>query len=535
MLETSIPDSYRQDVSLSTVGYYGIGGQTRFLASPACIPELGRLLAWCVDRQVPVIVTGSGSNMLFSDEDFPGMVVTTGSMRRMFWISMHELFCEAGVENTDISLELLRQKRCGGEWLYRLPGKIGASVRMNARCYGREMSEVATGIVTVSVDGMIRWRDGSSVFRGYKHTSLMEVREVVAGVVLHFAGTGTETCIREEMDRYGRDREAKHQFDLPSCGSVFKNSRDAGRPSGQIFESLGFKGQQVGGARVSDHHANFIFNTGGATAADVLMLAARMKKAAKEHADADLELELQCAGRFDATLLDACGISAVPDPGLPGKAWAGLLWHPGSDTEAALPVYPRVLIAGPVFGYAGYEERFPARITVSVEQLSPLQEARLQPDSPFLRWATCDGTGGSFSLLPEDPPGSFVDGLWKWSVSELFIGAGDGTGAYLEFESTPAGHWIALRFDAARIRSEGDASPSEESWAGLVQGFSRQDGSFGMEYPYRIIEPFIRDGLLCLQCCVSLGDERYGIFPWWPAGGTPDFHQPGQFSAVRVV
>jgi UDP-N-acetylmuramate dehydrogenase len=516
-------------VALATVGYYGIGGEARRVVHPRSVAELAAALDRCRQLSLPVIIAGKGSNMLFSDEEFPGAVIVLDAMNRLFRVSDSLFFCEAGVENTDAALAIQQAGRSGGEWLYRLPGAIGGTVRMNGRCYGREISGVTRSVVTVGLDGAVRWRSAAEVFLGYKETSLMQSPEIVVGAMLEFAGGDDPDAIGARMREFGDDRDAKHQFDFPSCGSTFKNSYAAGRPSGQIFDALGFRGRREGGARVSDHHANFIFNTGAARATDVLKLCAAMRSAAREQAGAALELELQCAGLFETALLDACGIASTPEPTRPGYGWAGLLRFP-EDSGAA---FPRTLLQGPVLDYFCRDAAFPAGITVEVEQLASIAEARKAPEQPFIRWTTHDESGAAFSLRPEAPAVTFVDQLWVSSVSELFIADGSGNGKYLEFEVTPQAHWLALRFDAPRQRAAGHETPSDALWRGQATPFASETG-FGIEFSYALLEPFIHEGVLTLQCCFSLGEERYGLFPWWHSEGTPDFHQPTRFCVVRL-
>jgi UDP-N-acetylmuramate dehydrogenase len=518
------------DEPLSAVGYYAIGGRARWVARPRSLSELAGVLDWCRERQLPVIVTGKGSNMLFSDEDFPGVVVTFSAMNRMFWLSERELFCEAGVENTDVSIELQRAGRGGGEWLYRLPGTIGATVRMNGRCYGREISEVTCGVVTAGFDGTVRWRGKEEIFLGYKQTTLMQSPEIVAGALLLFAESRDSEEIGRAMEEFGRDRDAKHQFDFPSCGSTFKNSYAAGRPSGRIFESLGFMGQRVGGAVVSERHANFIFNTGDAKAEEVLRLAAMMRTAAREKEGVDLELEVQCAGLFNSDLLEECGIPSVAEPSRPGFAWTGLL-QPYDSLDAS---FPRMLMRGPMLDYSWIAGHFPDGISVEVEQLAALSEARHRPERPFIRWTTRAASGKLFPHRPEAPEGSFVDGLWNGSVSELFVGHGGSGSSYLELEATPGGHWVALQFDAPRKRSVGHENLSEAEWQDGVKPFAGKEG-FGLTLSFATVEHFLQDGRLTLQCCASLGEARYGLFPWWHEPGKPDFHQPARFCRTRLI
>jgi UDP-N-acetylmuramate dehydrogenase len=529
MTEPIFPCSCDERIPLATVGYYAIGGEARWVMHPRSVGELTAVLDRCRQRSLPVIIAGKGSNMLFSDEEFPGAVIVLDLMNRMFKVSDELFFCEAGVENTDAAIVLQEAGRSGGEWLYRLPGTIGATVRMNGRCYGREISAVTRSVVTVGLDGTVRWRSAEEVFLGYKETSLMRSPEIVVGAMLAFAEEDDPEAIGKRMQEYGDDRDAKHQFDFPSCGSVFKNSYEAGRPSGQIFDALGFRSRREGGAQVSDHHANFIFNTGGASAADVLKLCAAMRTGAREKAGAALELELQCAGLFEKALLDACGIASTAEPTRPGFGWASLLRFP----EASNAVFPRMLLQGPALDYFCRDAAFPAGIAVEVEQLASLAEARKAPEKPFIRWTTHDESANAFTLRPDAPAEAFVDYLWESSVSELFIGHGGGNGEYLEFEITPQTHWLAIRFDAPRQRSADHETPSEAPWHGHVARFA-DETCFGMELSYALLEPFIHEGVLALQCCFSLGDERYALFPWWHAEGAPDFHQPARFCAVRL-
>ncbi len=532
----SLPLSVIQNVSLGKRGYYGIGGSAQFFAQPKSPAELSDLLFWSLEQRLPLALMGSGSNILFSDGEFPGMVISLGVMQRLFWLSDDELFCEAGVENTRIAEELLLAGRGGGEWLYKLPGQIGATVRMNARCFGGEVSEITAGILTLSVDGCMRWQLPDEVFYGYKQTSLMEKPEIVVAVLLRFPQIRPVEEISGSMHGHETERSEKHHFDFPSCGSTFKNNYDVGRSSGSIFEELGFKGQSEGGAMVSEHHANFIYNRGEATAGDVLKLAARMRGEAFVHAGAELDLEVQCIGLFDCELLDSCGVSFFPDQQDPSKGWAGLLWNP--QESAAIPelLFPRVLMQGPLIGYSALDRVFPAGAFVAVEQLLSIQNAALNPGAPFLRWTTRSNDPALFGVKPPSaiPAGSFTDGLWLYGVSELFIASGIPGGGYLEFEMTPQGHWVALCFDAPRKRAKGYEVLSAEPWSGQVRMVG-DEGRFGMAFSYELLQPFIAGDVLALQCCASSGGGEFALFPWWNNPSSPaDFHQPDHFFRVRL-
>ncbi|TCD47437.1 UDP-N-acetylmuramate dehydrogenase [Chlorobium sp. N1] len=532
------PCRFERDVALSTKAYYGIGGEARFMAYPSSPAECAALLCWNRSEGLPLAVVGSGSNTIFSDHPFPGTVLSLEGMAAIRRTGPLELFVEAGVENTALAEELLRLGIGGGEWLYRLPGRIGGAVRMNARCFGGEISAVCTEVQVLSGEGAFRSMKPEEVFLGYKETSLMHAPSIVLGVRLRFPGFCPKAEIEGRMREHLEERLRKHHFDHPSCGSVFKNNYSAGRPSGSIFEELGCKGMREGGARVSHHHANFIFNESGATALDVLSLAGRMRRLARERANVGLELELECIGLFAKAQLEACGVGAVADLHDPERCWAGLLEYPsstGSPMQSAA-AFPRILLEGPLTGYGTAGRMFPSGVEVRLEQLAAVSEAAGNPADLFLRWHTSSPLPPAFRAAPplgegEEP---FTDTLWRYGVSELFIGGGRGEGAYLEFEMAPGGRWVAIRFDAPRRRSAGHETPSPGHWReGLAVRFD--EGGFSMSFSYALLEPFITvlaDGghLLPVQCAASTGSGTLGLFPWWRECEEPsDFHRPGRF------
>ncbi len=534
MADLSLPCPFLSNVDLAARAYYGIGGKARYLALPESPVQLLALLHWNRQAGLPLALMGSGTNIVFSDEPFPGIVISLISMQRVFWISESELFCEAGAENTAVAEKLLASSRGGGEWLYKLPGQIGAAVRMNARCFGGELSRITSGLLVASLDSHLLWRSPEETFLGYKQTSLMASPEIVAGVVLRFPDECAPAEIRRLMLGHEEERSLKHHFDFPSCGSTFKNNYDAGRSSGSIFEELGFKGASEGGASVSMHHANFIFNKGGSSARDVLALAARMRAAALEQCGVELELEVECIGLFDRALLDSCGVRYREASNDPARGWAGLLAIPdGAESAEAEPILPATLLKGPLVGYYGREREFPAGFTVEIEQLRSLEEAEADPAAPFLRWSTRYDRSTGFEVKPPTtfPSGSFVDTLWNYGVSELFVGTRAG---YLELEMTPEGQWVALRFDAPRVRNSGHQMLSEDPWRGHLCHL-RDGSSFGMELSWELIKPFVEQGVIHLQCCGSSGRGEYGLFPWWSHNDAPpDFHQPERFAGVRL-
>ncbi|NQU46967.1 MAG: UDP-N-acetylmuramate dehydrogenase [Chlorobium sp.] len=519
-----------RDFPISEKAYYGIGGGVRFFCMPSSAAELADIVSWTRTKGMPLAMLGLGSNMLFSDAAFPGVVLSTERMQQFRQVSELEFFFEAGVMNTAVAETIQRHGIAGADWLYRLPGRIGGTVRMNSRCFGGEISSIASAVQVLTLDGSLVMRCPEEVFLGYKHTSLMHTGEIVTGVMLRFPGKADPDAIREEMLAHEAERLRKRHFDFPSCGSTFKNNHECGKPSGMIFEELGFSGAREGGAVVGEHHANFIFNTGNATADDVLRLAGKMRAAALRDTGVKLELEVECTGLFPRELLDACGSPYRVDRDDPSKGWSGLLLYPNgvSGADEGVAAFPRLLLEGALASSA----------TVAVRQLRPLCEARMNPEQPFLSWSTEVKPGESvFVPAPKAAPGDFLDKLWEFGVSELFIGNGKDDGPYLEFEMTPAGQWVALAFDAPRHRTAGYEVLSAERWVDGVW-LESLDGSFGMSFSLGLLEKFfggIRDGILSLQCASSVEGGLRDLFPSWHDAPVPaDFHRPERFFRITL-
>ncbi len=257
-----------ENISLAENTYYKMGGVARYFARPTHVKEVQQTLLFCREEKIPCSVLGSGSNCVYADGFFDGLVLSLEKLNHWHWESEGCLFVEAGVTNTEISEICLDSSRAGASWMYRMPGQIGGTIRMNARCYGGEISQIAKEIFTLNHKGeFITYRD-SEVFQGYKKTFFMDVPHIIIGAKLFFPTSAEPQKLLQHMLDCEADRHSKNHFYLPSCGSTFKNNYEVGKSSGQIFDSLGLKGKRFGHAAVSEFHANFIWNLGQAQTSD---------------------------------------------------------------------------------------------------------------------------------------------------------------------------------------------------------------------------------------------------------------------------
>jgi len=577
-MSSPCPACISENKSVATTTYYGIGGTARWFAQPRSLAELALSLAWARQRNLPIAIIGCGSNSLLADGTFNGLLLTLNELATCYWETAETLYVEAGVSNTEIAEVCLDAGRAGAAWMYRMPGHLGATVRMNARCYGGEISQIASEIFTLDVFGQLHIYQGSDVFHGYKKTLLMDTPEVVVAARLSLPTTAPREELLAFMESCESDRHRKHHFDHPSCGSTFKNNYSVGRPSGQVFDECGLKGTRRGDSQVSQHHANFVWNLGHASAHDMLSLAAHMRAQALSIKNADLELEVQPIGLFNADLYSGCALNRLgPSVEENHAYWVGLLWHPHAQTpirrwqhesaKAALAQsgkaipenQPTVLFESPFLGYFRTPGAGEPRLQVRLVQTLALPDATKNPKQPFLRWetrrtdASCKAAWEEFFPLRPNTAGRgqqaphFLDQLWLHSVSELFIASGNpDSGEYFEFEFTPEGHWIAIAFDGPRRRKPAHTVPSASLWPELP--FFKDDTQFGTTFSYELLAPLIHKNEILIQACLSLGSEGWFLAPHWSPSGSaecwdtqhkpdvkPDFHQPQRFWRVALV
>lgn len=539
-----LPKFILENAALPERTYYQMGGVARYLAQPCSFAEVRESINFACSNALPIAVLGTGSNSVFCDGTFDGLVIALNKLSSWYWESETCLYAEAGVTNTEVAEICLAHNRKGASWMFRMPGQLGATVRMNARCFGGEISQIAIQVITIDSAGCLRTRVGSEIFRGYKDTLLMQTPEIVLATRLNFPDCDVPETLLAHMESCEAERHSKHHFDHPSCGSTFKNNYAVGKPSGRVFDELGLKGTRVGDSEVSAFHANFVWNLGRATTQDFLLLTAQMREVAMK-AGADLELEVQPIGVFSRDLYQRCGMEKL-GPALlqQDKYWVGLF----SDTslKETKTSYPHLLSDAPFQTYTRSMYDGLINIFARVEQLTSLSVARARPDTALLKWS-CRVEGDVskiFPLLPPASDGSFVDELWKYSVAEVFVADATQPGCYFEFELTPNLHWIALHFEKPRTRQKGFENASAALWPITKLTRFSEKNAFGFYFSYAALKPLLSSNEIRIQSMLSLGNGRYFLAPHWKSRQTqyethdheiqfvqssPDFHQPDRF------
>lgn len=272
-----------------------IGGPADILALPLSADEGEKLFAETAKSAVPVYILGEGSNLLVSDKGIRGVVLSTKNLNR---VSIKGTFITAeGGASVSECAELAAERNLGGlEFIYGMPGTVAGAVFMNARCYGSSISDIIRSVRFVNSKGVTgELRDFNDFL--YKSTPFQRNGSFITTAVfaLHPADG---TYLREQMEQHRADRERKGHYRFSSAGSIFKNNREFGEPTGKIIDNLGMRGLTIGGAKVSDIHGNIIINTGAAKALDVKKLIERIEAEVKKSTGFSLEREIIFAGEW---------------------------------------------------------------------------------------------------------------------------------------------------------------------------------------------------------------------------------------------
>lgn len=270
---------------------FQIGGPARLFICPQDEHALAAILGLCHKLSIPVLPIGNGSNLLLSDEGYPGAVV---SLRALCTIQLDgaDILCGAGVKLEDVCKFARDHSLTGLEFAYGIPGSVGGAVYMNAGAYGGEMQDVVAQ--SWHLDGTTL---GSFIGKehafSYRHSIYSGSGKIVTKVRFTLA-SGERTQIDSRMRELMGRRVSKQPLEYPSAGSVFK--RPPGHFAGTLIEQCGLKGAQIGGAMVSDKHAGFIINVGGATCADVQALIRHIQKTVLQKTGVKLESEIRVIG-----------------------------------------------------------------------------------------------------------------------------------------------------------------------------------------------------------------------------------------------
>ena len=286
----------KKDEPLYKHSTFRIGGCAQYAVFPKNSDELIFALNVCKNQGLRYIVAGNGSNLLFDDRGFDGIVILTTKMCSCEYIHKDGavyIKAECGRMLTELAGEAGKKHSLSGlEFAYGIPGTIGGAVYMNAGAYGGQMSDVIFSTDYIdTIDGKIKTFSAEQQNLSYRHSIFQEHPEYVIISTTLKLTEGNAEEIFGLMNRNMSSRKEKQPLELPNAGSTFK------RPGenvfvGKLIEDSGLKGYTVGGAQISLKHAGFTVNIGGATSADVLSLIEHTKSVIFERYGVKLESEI---------------------------------------------------------------------------------------------------------------------------------------------------------------------------------------------------------------------------------------------------
>ena len=254
----------KTDVPLSELVSFRVGGPAAFVLQPREEATLCQALALCQREHIPVILLGNGTNVLPSDEGFSGLILQLSGDGSAPVFEGERVTVSAGCSLTALAKESVQRGLMGLERLCGIPGTVGGAVAMNAGAYGGEIKQTLRR-VRLCRDGAFVWEDARLDEMGYRKSPYAWPKAIVSAVELQlFPDDGTAA---DTMAECMKKRREKQPLSLPSAGSTFK--RPEGHFAGALIEGCGLKGHTIGGAQVSELHAGFIVNRGGAAAADI--------------------------------------------------------------------------------------------------------------------------------------------------------------------------------------------------------------------------------------------------------------------------
>lgn len=281
-LRRIVPDGVCQDVDLAIWSRWRIGGPADCIVEPSSCDQLGEVVRLCRAQNIPYVILGETSNLLFADEGLRAVAIRVGKNISGVSRCGATFIVRAGTWVPAFARIIGAAGFSGVEHTIGIPGTVGGLVYMNGGSLRRSISECVVNVTYIDKAGAVLKIPKVACEFGYRKSRFQSEEVVISEIEFHFDSCRDRAMIRRDMLKILRDRRAKFPKKMPNCGSVFKADENLYReygPPGLVLDQLGFKGRRLGGAQVSFEHANFINNIGGAKAADVRDLAKQMQMA----------------------------------------------------------------------------------------------------------------------------------------------------------------------------------------------------------------------------------------------------------------
>jgi UDP-N-acetylmuramate dehydrogenase len=293
-LNTICPNGVFQSVALKEFSYWKVGGLADYLIEPQSIDQLSEVIKYLKNQsQLPYMVIGDGSNLLFDDGGYRGVIIRIGNNMSQVKFQGTEVTCEAGVWVPGLAYSSYRKGLTGLEHTCGIPGRLGGLIYMNGGSNRQAISENLKSVILIDEEGHIHTIDANEFDFEYRTSPFQTLKYIIAGAVLKLEVSNVPE-VRNAMRKILTSRRKKFPRKQPNCGSVFISNPkmyDLIGPPGFAIEQVGLKGLRKGDAQISPLHANFIVNLGGASSTDILYLISLARKKVYENTNFLMDCE----------------------------------------------------------------------------------------------------------------------------------------------------------------------------------------------------------------------------------------------------
>lgn len=283
-------EKIEKDFSLSTLTTYKTGGIAKLVVYPNNINNLKQMLKLIHKYNIKYFILGKGSNTLFSDKEFNGVIIKLDKLNN-FKIKQTEIYVESGMILSKLVQASVRKELTGLEFAIGIPGTIGGAIYMNAGAYGNNMSNIVKSVIVLNEKFQIKEIPLEELKFDYRYSIFQDNKNLICVAANIKLEHGNHDEIASKIKENLLKRKNSQPLEYPSAGSVFRNPE--GNYAGKIIEELGLKGKNIGGAEISTKHANFIINKNNASSSDILNLIKLVQKEVKDKYKIDLKLEQQ--------------------------------------------------------------------------------------------------------------------------------------------------------------------------------------------------------------------------------------------------
>ena len=278
---------YLKDEMLSKHTTYKVGGPCKYMVFPKNVDELIKVCKLIKEKKIDYKVLGNGSNVVFSSKEYNGVIINLSKLNE-YKLERTVLYASSGCSVPMLALYTVNNGLEGMEFATGFPASVGGAICMNAGCYGSSMSEITKEVTYLDENLDVKTVSNKECHFTYRNSIFKNSKKIVLSATFKLRKGNLEE-LKKIVNERMQKRIASQPLEKPSAGSVFKNPE--GNYAGKLIEDAGLKGKQVGGAKISEKHANFIINEKNATGEDIKKLVSLIKEEIEDRYNIKLETE----------------------------------------------------------------------------------------------------------------------------------------------------------------------------------------------------------------------------------------------------